>query len=102
MVTLCYGVISRFQLTVQTDLSNTAQQMHARYFSGATAPVMKDIAQDVYLKHLRNFKPTPQKEEGDQVKTFTPPKAPQAPKFEADISADLAKYDAETPAPSHA
>ncbi|KAJ1650933.1 hypothetical protein IWQ61_008386 [Dispira simplex] len=90
------------QFTLTTTRRVNLASMHARYFSGATAPVMKDIVQDVYLKHLRNVKPTPQKEEGDQVKTFTPPKAPQAPKFEADISADLAKYDAETPAPSHA
>ncbi|KAJ1974394.1 hypothetical protein H4R35_003630 [Dimargaris xerosporica] len=66
-----------------------------RRFAAATSPLMKDIAQDIYLKNLRSFKPSAQKVETDQVKEYKAPKAPQAPKFDQDISADLAAYEAE-------
>ncbi|KAJ1930718.1 hypothetical protein IWQ60_000002 [Tieghemiomyces parasiticus] len=81
----------------------TTASLGARYMSRVSAPAMKDLAQDVYLKNLRNFKPSPQKAEVDQVKEFTPPKAPQSPKFDQDLAAELSAYDAEeTPVASKA
>ncbi|KAJ1993607.1 hypothetical protein H4R33_000608 [Dimargaris cristalligena] len=69
--------------------------LSTRNFARASAPVFKDVAQEIYMKNLRNFKPSTQKVETDQVKDFVPPKAPQAPKFDQDVSAELAAYDAE-------
>ncbi|KAI9227419.1 MAG: ATP synthase complex subunit H-domain-containing protein [Piptocephalis tieghemiana] len=58
----------------------------------------KDIVQDLYLKELKGYKPSPEiaKMEQGQVKEFVPPAKPTAPTVDASsVSADLAAYDVE-------
>lgn len=53
-----------------------------------------DLVQDLYLKELKAYKPTPTKasDAEGQVQTFSAPKAPQPPE-EGDIARDLKVYE---------
>jgi F-type H+-transporting ATPase subunit h len=56
-----------------------------------------DFVQELYLKELKAYKPTPIKESDavGQVATFSLPKAPKSPE-EADLSSSLQEYEALT------
>ncbi|ORX92249.1 hypothetical protein K493DRAFT_316688 [Basidiobolus meristosporus CBS 931.73] len=71
----------------------------ARGFSSQAAQ-MKDVVQDLYLKSLKSYKPAPQAAgaEAGQVKDLKLPAAPEVPKINEDITAELAAYDSEVPA----
>ncbi|KAI8052383.1 ATP synthase complex subunit H-domain-containing protein [Syncephalis plumigaleata] len=66
----------------------------ARTFIAPSAVVSKDAVQDVFIRELRNYKPTATAKgsELDQVKTFQAPAAPKAPVVEDDITAAIAEY----------
>lgn len=53
-----------------------------------------DIVQDLYLRELRNYKPSAVKASDSEghVQKFFPPKAPQSPE-ESDIANDLKAYE---------
>lgn len=53
-----------------------------------------DLVQDIYLKELKAYKPTPIKpsDAEGQVQKFTAPKPPQAP-AEGDIASELKDYE---------
>lgn len=53
-----------------------------------------DLVQDIYLRELRNFKPTPVKptDAEGHVQTFTMPKPPVSPE-EADLTKDIQAYE---------
>lgn len=59
-------------------------------------PSTADLVQDLYLRELKAFKPTPIKasDSEGQVQTFTAPKAPQSPE-EADIASQLSAYESQ-------
>ncbi|KAK9763033.1 hypothetical protein K7432_010662 [Basidiobolus ranarum] len=61
---------------------------------------MKDAVQDIYLQALRNYKPAAQVAgaEAGQVKDLKLPAAPEVPKINEDIAAELAAYDSGVPA----
>lgn len=59
-------------------------------------PVTADPVQDLYLKELRNYKPTPVKP-GDadaHVQKFSPPSPPPSPE-ESSIANDLKAYESQ-------
>ncbi|KAF9428193.1 hypothetical protein BGZ94_003125 [Podila epigama] len=68
--------------------------MAARSFTAPSAPMMKDILKDLYIKELQNYKPAPEAKgvDASQVKDFKAPPAPKAPVVDA--SADLAAWEA--------
>ncbi|KAL1930368.1 hypothetical protein VTP01DRAFT_10530 [Rhizomucor pusillus] len=68
--------------------------MAVRSISGTSA-MQKDVVQDLFLKELKGYKPTPVKVDESQVKELKLPPAPEAPKVDEDLSAQLAAYDAE-------
>lgn len=53
-----------------------------------------DLVQDMYLRELKSYKPTPVKPSDAQghVQSFSMPKPPQSPE-EADISNELSAYE---------
>ena len=53
-----------------------------------------DIVQDIYLKELKSYKPTPisPSDAQGQVQKFSPPKAPHSPD-EGNIAEDLKSYE---------
>ena len=53
-----------------------------------------DFVQELYLKELKAYKPTPVKDSDaqGQVHTFTAPKAPKSPE-EADLASSLKEYE---------
>ena len=56
-----------------------------------------DLVQDLYLRELKNYKPTPLKasDASGHVQTFSPPKPPPSPE-EIEIASDLKAYEAQT------
>ena len=54
-----------------------------------------DIVTDMYLKSLKEFKPTPSKasDAEGQVKAWSVPKAPSAPAVASDVSGELSAYE---------
>ncbi|KAK9765166.1 hypothetical protein K7432_006722 [Basidiobolus ranarum] len=70
-----------------------------RSFS-SQAVQMKDVVQEIYLKSLKGYKPSTQAAgaEVGQVKDLKLPAAPEVPKINEDISAELAAYDSGVPA----
>ncbi|ORE11020.1 hypothetical protein BCV72DRAFT_130139 [Rhizopus microsporus var. microsporus] len=75
--------------------------MAARSFSVA-AVMKKDVLQDLFLKELKAYKPQPVATTDDNVaKDLKLPPAPAVPEIEADISQQLAAYDAEPEEVAH-
>ncbi|EZF11151.1 hypothetical protein H112_07738 [Trichophyton rubrum D6] len=65
--------------------------------SFATTPTRRaDPVQDLYIRELAAYKPSPRKanDAEGQVQKFSPPAAPQSPE-EANISADLKAYESQ-------
>ncbi|MCJ1361020.1 hypothetical protein MMC16_000116 [Acarospora aff. strigata] len=69
---------------------------HSDVLSSPQPPFVKasDIIQDLYVKELRAFKPTPIKASDAEghVQRFTPPKLPRSPE-EDNIANDLKAYE---------
>ena len=53
-----------------------------------------DLVQDLYLRELKSYKPTPTKASDSEghVQKFSPPKAPKSPD-EVDIASELKAYE---------
>ncbi|KAI1107590.1 putative iron reductase domain protein [Jackrogersella minutella] len=58
------------------------------------ASIFADFVQELYLKELKAYKPTPIKDSdaAGQVQTFSAPKAPKSPE-EADLASSLKEYE---------
>ncbi|KAG0038095.1 hypothetical protein BGZ82_001108 [Podila clonocystis] len=67
--------------------------MAVRSFTAPSAPMMKDILKDLYIKELQNYKPAAEAKDVDasQVKDFKAPLAPKTPVVDA--AADLAAWE---------
>ncbi|RKP22393.1 ATP synthase complex subunit H-domain-containing protein [Syncephalis pseudoplumigaleata] len=65
-----------------------------RTFIAPSAVVSKDMVQDIFIRELRNYKPSAaaKDSEADQVKQFRPPAPPTAPTVEVDMAAAEAEY----------
>ncbi|KAL1883134.1 hypothetical protein VTK73DRAFT_9501 [Phialemonium thermophilum] len=65
-----------------------------RTFIAPTVSRRADFVQELYLKELKSYKPTPVKESdaAGQVATFQEPKPPKSPE-EADLASSLKEYE---------
>ncbi|KAL1640768.1 putative mitochondrial f1f0 atp synthase subunit atp14 [Diplodia seriata] len=72
--------------------------MARRTFLTPTAVRQADLVQDMYLRELKNYKPTPVKptDAEGHVQKFSIPKAPQSPE-ESDLAGELKEYEAQQP-----
>ncbi|KAG2231025.1 ATP synthase complex subunit H-domain-containing protein [Thamnidium elegans] len=69
--------------------------MATRSFAGA-AVMQKDVIQDLFIKELKAYKPQATSAADDSVaKDLKLPAAPAVPQVDADLSQQLAAYDAE-------
>ncbi|KAL8874078.1 MAG: hypothetical protein Q9174_000549 [Haloplaca sp. 1 TL-2023] len=68
--------------------------MQPRSFSTLNNRLRVDLVQDMYLKEIRAYKPTPLKPSDSEghVQKFSAPKVPQSPE-EGDIARDLKAYE---------
>ncbi|EHA54350.1 hypothetical protein MGG_14772 [Pyricularia oryzae 70-15] len=77
-----------------STVSRLAKPTVARTFMTPTVSRRADFVQELYLKELKAYKPTPIKESDSQgqVATFNLPQAPKSPE-EADLAASLKEYE---------
>ncbi|RYP70265.1 hypothetical protein DL771_005568 [Monosporascus sp. 5C6A] len=75
-------------------VSRVARVNAVRGFIAPTVSRRADFVQELYLKELKAYKPTPIKDSDavGQVQTFTVPKAPKSPE-EADLANSLKEYE---------
>ncbi|KAI0125567.1 ATP synthase complex subunit H-domain-containing protein [Xylariales sp. AK1849] len=75
-------------------ISRVARVNAVRGFIAPTVSRRADFVQELYLKELKAYKPTPIKDSDSvgQVQTFTAPKTPKSPE-EADLANSLKEYE---------
>ncbi|KAI1375675.1 ATP synthase complex subunit H-domain-containing protein [Hypoxylon crocopeplum] len=75
-------------------ITRVARVNAVRGFIAPTVSRRADFVQELYLKELKAYKPTPIKDSDSvgQVQTFSPPKAPKSPE-EADLASSLKEYE---------
>ncbi|KAK3329580.1 ATP synthase complex subunit H-domain-containing protein [Apodospora peruviana] len=75
-------------------VSRLAGRNAARTFIAPTVSRRADFVQELYLKELKSYKPTPIKDSDSvgQVATFSLPKIPKSPE-EADLASSLKEYE---------
>ncbi|KAI1814700.1 ATP synthase complex subunit H [Poronia punctata] len=75
-------------------VTRVARVNAARGFIAPTVSRRADFVQELYLKELKAYKPTPIKDSDSvgNVQTFSPPKAPKSPE-EADLANSLKEYE---------
>ncbi|EKM52822.1 uncharacterized protein PHACADRAFT_261472 [Phanerochaete carnosa HHB-10118-sp] len=61
--------------------------------------VRKDLVQDMYIRELKSYKPTPPAKDAHvgAIKAYSLPPKPQAPALPTDLASELAAYDATEP-----
>ncbi|KAI1180633.1 ATP synthase complex subunit H-domain-containing protein [Nemania sp. FL0916] len=83
--------------TARSAASAVARVARVNAVRGFIAPTVSrraDFVQELYLKELKAYKPTPVKDSDSagQVQTFSAPKTPKSPE-EADLAASLKEYE---------
>ncbi|KAI0141377.1 ATP synthase complex subunit H [Pestalotiopsis sp. NC0098] len=75
-------------------ITRVARVNAVRGFIAPTVSRRADFVQELYLKELKAYKPTPVKESDSvgQVQTFSAPKTPKSPE-EADLASSLKEYE---------
>ncbi|KAI0841099.1 ATP synthase complex subunit H-domain-containing protein [Hypoxylon sp. FL0890] len=75
-------------------IARVARVNAARTFIAPTVSRRADFVQELYLKELKAYKPTPIKDSDaiGQVQTFHVPKTPKSPE-EADLASSLKEYE---------
>ncbi|KAK8117104.1 uncharacterized protein PG998_005385 [Apiospora kogelbergensis] len=75
-------------------ITRVARVNAARTFIAPTVSRRADFVQELYLKELKAYKPTPVKDSDavGQVATFSAPKTPKSPE-EADLASNLKDYE---------
>ncbi|KAI0403933.1 ATP synthase H chain [Xylaria palmicola] len=75
-------------------VTRVARVNAVRGFIAPTVSRRADFVQELYLKELKAYKPTPIKDSDSigQVQTFSAPKAPKSPE-EADLATSLKEYE---------
>ncbi|KAI1460486.1 ATP synthase complex subunit H-domain-containing protein [Annulohypoxylon moriforme] len=75
-------------------ITRVARVNAVRTFIAPTVSRRADFVQELYLKELKAYKPTPVKDSDavGQVQTFTAPKTPKSPE-EADLASSLKEYE---------
>jgi len=76
----------------------TRNASRVRAFSSTTV-ARKDLVQDIYLREIKTYKPTPIAKDAHVgvVKAFALPPTPTAPSVPSDLASQLAAYDAAEP-----
>jgi hypothetical protein len=73
--------------------ARTFNRVQTRFASSTAKP---DAILGLYIKEIKNYKPAPVKEsEVGQVKEFKLPVAPEAPKFDGDVQAEVSAYESQ-------
>ncbi|TFY66393.1 hypothetical protein EVG20_g4687 [Dentipellis fragilis] len=64
-----------------------------------SAVARKDLVQDLYIKELKSYKPTPPAKDAHvgAVKPYSLPAAPHLPLLPADLASELSAYDVAEP-----
>ncbi|KAA1474147.1 hypothetical protein DENSPDRAFT_840705 [Dentipellis sp. KUC8613] len=64
-----------------------------------SAVARKDLVQDLYIKELKSYKPTPPAKDAHvgAVKPYAIPAAPHLPQLPADLASELSAYDLAEP-----
>ncbi|KAI0871278.1 ATP synthase complex subunit H-domain-containing protein [Hypoxylon argillaceum] len=83
--------------TARSALSAATRVARVNAVRGFIAPTVSrraDFVQELYLKELKAYKPTPVKDSDSvgHVQTFSAPKAPKSPE-EADLATSLKEYE---------
>ncbi|WVR04461.1 hypothetical protein IAU60_001464 [Kwoniella sp. DSM 27419] len=67
--------------------------------SFSVSAVKMDLVQDLYVNQLKSYKPAAKSADAHvgAVRSYSAPKAPQAPSLPSDLAAELSKFDAEEP-----
>ncbi|KAI0204756.1 ATP synthase H chain [Astrocystis sublimbata] len=75
-------------------VTRVARVNATRAFIAPTVSRRADFVQELYLKELKAYKPSPIKDNDSvgQVQTFSPPKTPKSPE-EADLATSLKEYE---------
>ncbi|ETS86717.1 hypothetical protein PFICI_00545 [Pestalotiopsis fici W106-1] len=75
-------------------ITRVARVNAVRGFIAPTVSRRADFVQELYLKELKAYKPTPVKDSDSvgQVQTFSVPKTPKSPE-EADLASSLKEYE---------
>ncbi|KAI1386855.1 ATP synthase complex subunit H-domain-containing protein [Hypoxylon trugodes] len=75
-------------------ITRVARVNAVRGFIAPTVSRRADFVQELYLKELKAYKPTPVKDSDavGHVQTFTAPKTPKSPE-EADLASSLKEYE---------
>ncbi|KAF3010453.1 hypothetical protein G7054_g2181 [Neopestalotiopsis clavispora] len=75
-------------------ITRVARVNAVRGFIAPTVSRRADFVQELYLKELKAYKPTPVKDSDavGQVQTFSVPKTPKSPE-EADLASSLKEYE---------
>ncbi|KAK6064118.1 ATP synthase subunit H, mitochondrial [Seiridium cupressi] len=75
-------------------ISRVARVNAVRGFIAPTVSRRADFVQELYLKELKAYKPTPVKDSDavGQVQTFSAPQAPKSPE-ETDLASSLKEYE---------
>ncbi|KAF9410113.1 hypothetical protein BGZ94_001756 [Podila epigama] len=83
----------RLAAPLRAAVARPTSFMAVRSFTAPSAPMMKDILKDLYIKELQGYKPTPEAKgvDASQVKEFKAPAAPQTPVVDA--AADLSAWE---------
>ena len=101
----CHGFVSPAVKPESRDASPQLQQQLCEVDRFETLPILAltheirsaDLVQDLYLRELKNYKPTPPKasDASGNVHAFSIPKPPPSPE-EIEIASDLKAYEAQT------
>ncbi|KAG0090009.1 hypothetical protein BGZ92_003852 [Podila epicladia] len=75
---------SQCQAPVRAAIARPVSFMAVRSFTAPSAPLMKDVIKELYIKELQNYKPAPETKgvDASQVKDFKAPAAPQTANIE--------------------
>lgn len=84
----------RLSISSLSRLARAKAAVQVRGFIAPTVSRRADFVQELYLKELKAYKPTPIKESDadGQVKAFNLPKTPVSPE-EADLASSLKQYE---------
>ncbi|KAK3937180.1 hypothetical protein QBC46DRAFT_393295 [Diplogelasinospora grovesii] len=86
--------VSSARAVLRLASRQNAAQIQMRTFIAPTVSRRADFVQELYLKELKSYKPTPIKDSDavGQVATFNLPKTPKSPE-EADLASSLKEYE---------
>ncbi|KAF9444946.1 hypothetical protein P691DRAFT_676644 [Macrolepiota fuliginosa MF-IS2] len=85
--------------TILRQASVVARQASRVRTFASTTVARKDLVQDIYLREIKAYKPTPLAKDAHvgAVKQFNLPPTPKAPAVPADLASELSTYDAAEP-----